>query len=528
MKSSSHKVGWLPGLAALCLAGALTFMSAAPRASGQSTGDPWDAPLNLSHSGAATNPAVVLDSDAVMHVLWQDAFANYVYTRLEGGEWSAPEPTNLHLLFGQLPSQEETRGAQAVVTAAPTPIFLAGPGRYIFAFWITPEGSLYASRVLNREFMDVSAWEETEPIALSVTALAAAIDARGYLHLAYVRTADSATWKAGIYYTRSRNNGRDWSSPTALYESPYFRGLDGDEANISLAAAGTVDAPLVYIAWDERPRKQVLLVKSTDGGVSWEQPLQVAGPAPDSGLDRPFNIRVGATGNSALLVWQSGQPGSACTQFFQSSGDAGASWSAAQLMIEDLSGCAKANEFVAGQLAQPEGSLYLLTNIQGQVFLSAWNGSQWSEPEAQPTLAGFEDPEIYTQVAYDCRRAALFAERLYIVGCDRGGGGDIWVTSRDLKSSIFQFSPPIWSRPVPVTDGSFAVTAAELVATGDGLIHAFFSQRQDPAVYYTRWDGARWSRITSVLRLPAGEVGWLATAAGPGNELFLIARSIRV
>ena len=78
-------------------------------------------------------------------------------------------------------------------------------------------------------------------------------------------------------------------------------------------------------------------------------------------------------------------------------------------------------------------------------------------------------------------------------------------------------------RPLP--SDNLEMEAVELVATGDGLIHAFFSQRQDPAIYYTYWDGELWSRITPVLELPEGEAGWPAIAAGPGNELFLIARN---
>jgi hypothetical protein len=64
-----------------------------------------------------------------------------------------------------------------------------------------------------------------------------------------------------------------------------------------------------------------------------------------------------------------------------------------------------------------------------------------------------------------------------------------------------------------------------MVATADNLVHVFFSKRQDPAIYYTRWDGITWSRTTAVLRVPEGEADWPAIAAGPGDELFLIARS---
>ena len=86
---------------------------------------------------------------------------------------------------------------------------------------------------------------------------------------------------------------------------------------------------------------------STDGGKSWEKPAEVAGPAAESGVTSPFNIQVGATQNSVVLVWQSGQPGGACSQVYQSSNDAGATWSDPQSLIQGLLGCEGVNEFVS-------------------------------------------------------------------------------------------------------------------------------------------------------------------------------------
>ncbi|MGH2522873.1 MAG: hypothetical protein ACRDH2_10260, partial [Anaerolineales bacterium] len=124
-------------------AAALVITSATPRrASAQSTDDPWAVPLNLSHSGAAKNPVILIDSDSTVHVVWQDAFANYVYTHFDGGQWSAPQPTNLHARFGLPASQAATDRSEAPLYTGPNPLFMAGPGRYIFAFWTTPRGSL--------------------------------------------------------------------------------------------------------------------------------------------------------------------------------------------------------------------------------------------------------------------------------------------------------------------------------------------------------------------------------------------------
>jgi len=528
-----HGSARLRRLAALWFAGILIITGAAPqRAAAQSSDEPWATPVNLSHSGAATNPAMVIDSGGVVHVVWGDAGANYAYARLEGGEWSLPRPTELHRLFGlpgsqaaAPPSRGGTGAVQAILQNGPNPMFVAGAGNYSYAFWIRPDGLLFSSRVLNRDLGLLPGWTSTRILSASVASFAAAVDASGTLHLAFYRIEDSLDRPPGIYYTRSTNGGLDWKALTRIYESPYFRTLGEGEANLSLAAGGSLDAPVVYLAWDNRPRKQVFVATSTDGGASWGQPEQVDGPSPDSGSAGPFAIRVGAAGNTAVLVWQKGEPGGTCLQAFQSSADAGNSWSDPQWMIEGLPGCATANEFVVGLEHGARGPLYLLTDNQDQSYLSVWNGSRWSEPQAQQILSGFEEPEIYTPISLGCDRAAGFGERLYVVGCDQGEGGDIWVTSRDIGSASSWFSPQMWTQPAPVSGAELDVSALEMVSTDEGLVHAVFSQRQDPSIYYTRWDGAAWSRITAVLKLPEGETSAPAMAAGPDDELFLIALS---
>jgi hypothetical protein len=523
----SLQSGWMFRLVGLLFASTLFIASITPSwAQAQSTDDPWDKPLNLSHSGVAVNPAIVTDSEGVVHAVWQDDLANYVYTHFDGSQWSAPETTDLDRVF-ELPTPGESTSPQLAIYTGPNPMFVAGPGQSIFAFWISTQGKLLTGSVENANFGDAGAWNYGRVIAPSAASFAVAVDARGEWHLAYVRTVDDSVNPAGIYYTRSQNSGRTWAVPVLLYESPYLRRLGAGEANLSVATTGTEDSLRVYIVWDNRPRKQVLLAQSADGGESWEQPVLISGPASGAGSDGPFDIHVGANQKSVVLVWQSGRPGGACSQIYQSSSDGGATWSDPQPMIEDLLGCAESSEFVTGLANSPEGLLYFLTETKSKVFLLAWNGLQWSKPQAQPILSGFEEPEIYAEVIYGCHRASLLGERLYIIGCDQGQGGDVWVTSRELGSNTSLFTPPVWSQLSPVTTDNLEMEAVELVATDDGLIHAFFSQHQDPAIYYTYWNGELWSRITAVLELPEGEAAWPVIAAAPGNELFLIARNNR-
>ena len=519
MRLESRQSGWVFRLVRLFFSAALFIASITPSwAKAQSTDDPWDKPLNLSHSGIAVNPGFVVDSEGAVHAVWQDDFANYVYTRFDGDQWSAPETTDLNRLF-MLPT---TSRSDLASYTGPNPLFVAGPTQYIFAFWISPEGKLFRSKVKNLNFGDGAAWDSGHLIAPEAASFAVAVDPLGELHMAFLRPVDDAEKPAGIYYTRSTNGGLTWAASVLLYESNYLRRLGEGGANLSLATTGTEDALSIFVAWDNAPRKQVLLVHSADGGKTWGQPGLVAGPEPGSGSGGPFSIHVGATQKSVVLVWQSGQPGGSCRQVYQSSSDAGATWSDPQTMIENLLGCAQSNEFVTGLANSPGGLLYFLTKTQSQIYLSAWNGRQWSEPQEQPILVGFEEPEIFTKVIYGCHRASLLGKRLYIIGCDQGEGGDVWVTSRDLASNASSSNAPAWSQPLPVTDDTLKIKAVELVATSDDLIHAFFSQHQDSAIYYAYWEGESWSRITPVIELPEGEASSPVIAAGPGNELFLI------
>lgn len=514
--------GWIFRLVGFLFASAVFIASITPSwAFAQSTSDSWSEPVNLSHSGVATNANIVAGSDGLVHAVWQDDLGEYLYSRFEGGQWSTPERTGLNRVFRLPGPAEPVDPFQLANYTGPNPLFITGPDKRIFAFWINPEGRVYVSNVDAQNFKDEVAWGSGRLITPGAAYFAAAVDALGTLHVAFLRTEDDSDNPPGVYYTRSDNNGGGWTKPVRLYESPYLRTLDRGEAHLSITTAEIEDTQRVYIVWDNRPRKEVFLAQSTDEGQTWEQPELVAGPVQNSGLAGPFNVQVGTFRNSVVLIWQNGQPEGPCAQFYKFSRDAGKTWNEPQPMLEDLVGCAQSNEFLAGWPNRPGNPLYLLTETKHQSLLIAWDGRQWSQPQEQPILSGFEEPEIYTEVIYGCHRASLSGKRLYVVGCDQGGGGDVWVTSRDLGSNTSWFSPPAWGQPSTLTRDNPEMRAVELVATGDDLIHAFFSQREERAIYYTYWDGALWSRINPVLELPEGEAGSPVIAAGLENELFL-------
>ena len=184
----SRQCEWMFKLIRLWIAGVLFIASNSPStALAQTTDSTWTEPLNLSHSGVATDPAIVIDSEAVVHAVWQDDLANFIYTQLDGDQWSAPEMTELDRLF-RIPAAGD--GSQLASYAGPNPLFIAGPGPYIFAFWISPEGKLFTSKVTNQNFQHVSAWDPAGAIASDVASFSVTVDSGGEWNLAFLHIVD--------------------------------------------------------------------------------------------------------------------------------------------------------------------------------------------------------------------------------------------------------------------------------------------------------------------------------------------------
>jgi hypothetical protein len=170
----------------------------------------------------------------------------------------------------------------------------------------------------------------------------------------------------GWHLPRSKNSGQIGAVPVLLYESSTSAGwVKAADLSLATAAGRTCCA---YVAWDNRPQAGV------PGAIRGQRGrLGTTGASrgsTDSGSAGPFNIHVGAKQNSVVLAWQSGQPGGACSQIYQSSRDAGATWSDPQPMSDDLLGCAEPNGFVTGLASSPQGPLYFLTETQSEIYLS--------------------------------------------------------------------------------------------------------------------------------------------------------------
>ncbi|MEJ2353901.1 MAG: hypothetical protein P8Y03_29355, partial [Anaerolineales bacterium] len=104
----------------------------------QTANDPWSEPINISHSGAATDPVMVVDSTGTFHLIWLDKFSGPMYTKGDGNNWDSPVPV-------QLPFNSLDPGSQTPVMLAP--VLLSDSSGDIHAFWKDDKYRLFYSHI---------------------------------------------------------------------------------------------------------------------------------------------------------------------------------------------------------------------------------------------------------------------------------------------------------------------------------------------------------------------------------------------
>jgi len=473
-------------VASLCLQGGGDARASAQRAES----DPWTPPVNISESSSTTDPVIVADGSNNVHVVWSDEYAGSVYAHFSDGAWSIP--TAVKFPFdGYFP-------------------VLIGAGDTIHAFWINTQknNSLLHSHALASGFGTRNAWSAPVVISKYVGGFAAEPQKDGHINLAYIFTGEEADRPAGIYYARLGAGGKSWSKPVPLFTSRYYRPVTQKTGHVGISSALENGAETIYVTWDNRAVKRVYLSKSIDQGVTWSPPFEVDGPTASMSSNEPFNLQVQASPpDNVLLVWQSNlQSGVNCTQYYQSSQDGGQTWSDRGKMMEGLVGCAQEIKF----FPLPDGVLSQII-FQDEVYLAAWDGSRWSQPEAQSTLYSFTDPATDEAVRFRCRQSALDASnQLYVVGCDEIGSMDIWATSREVGPMRDWFSQSsTWNEPQLIGKGQAVIQNLKGLMDSMGRFHILWvadDLQQTTAVngslYYTVWDNGAIAIPSKILTSP--------------------------
>jgi hypothetical protein len=168
----------------------------------------WSVPVNISRSGAASQPVVFAAPDGLLQAFWWDRFDGLMTAVRSGEAWSEPLPAQIYVT--------ETVGVKLIsrpLEAMPT--LVADADGRVHAFWQGPADPDTGLRPLlhSRSPLGTVAWNTPDMVADGTIAMEAAALPDGGLALAYIRQARTASGAPGLYVRRLDNQGA-WGRAT--------------------------------------------------------------------------------------------------------------------------------------------------------------------------------------------------------------------------------------------------------------------------------------------------------------------------
>ena len=521
----------------LLLLGFIIFVTNSTYA--QEGDEPWAVPVNLSLSGGATDPRIVVDSTGGLHVLWREDAANsFYYTHVVNGEWANAIP--LEAPFGTIRYLREELGDRfnvGTLTPLYNPELVATQDGRIHAFWLDDLNNLFHSSVSTNDFTNYDSWTYRELISASVSDSSYAVDNEGSIHLIYVNKSDLEGSPAGIYYRRWNVADQTWSEPIAVFESAYFRGALKENLNLQITVGESPgQGSEIYVVLDNRPLEEVVLIRSEDRAATWEEPIIVDRRELEDTTSSvgPSNIQVITTGDQLHMIWTAGHT-SQCQLYHQWSEDGGRTWQQASTLETDFDGCPTNYWLLNGA----NDLFYLLAaTTEGEYYLQAWNGERWSQGEYESLLADFEDPLTRRNVLLGCQQFVVDQENnLVSVGCGSSTDkNDIWLIERPLgqEEDWFPTTLKTWSDPISFAASENALLDPLIFSDDGNLLHIFWIASGDEAstgsnadIYYTSWNGEDWSRQVPLIHLNSNQADELTGLYNSDIGLFLLWRDAK-
>jgi hypothetical protein len=490
---SESRAGWAILLVVIaCIAWSIRFVEDTLAQSGS-----WTEPVNVSRSGAASQPTIAVAPDGILHVLWWDSVEGEKYvhtTNLTATTWS--EVTGVPQVVGKRKVDPETN---KVILVAPLEVRMQSDLRgNVHAFWRDVDNQLLSAQRQG------AGWSSALVLADSALVVDVAIDAKGTLHLLYVRSMNSPGNPSGVYY-RSVTSGANWSVPVLVYASSYFRSAKPEQVHVSVAGNGLGQ---VLAVWDDLEVRRTLYTRSGDNGRTWNSPQLVTGDQADQ-----VSRSMASPQGDFFLLWQ-GAGTSGCGLSQRRSTDGGQSWSAPERVLTDVTRCPGRWSFVPSGESAPtaEGKLWLLGMSQpgsqsvtgGPGILAAWDGKAWSD-SVEVSLA-FRDTASGEEVSLGCLAMALTGGTVGVAGCD--ASGNIWVAHNAVKlEELIPLLKPTWSMPEIISDrqADTSVQSMPALITDDqNRLYSMWSvssveNEPGAALYVAVWDNQRWSRPVRVL-----------------------------
>ena len=480
--------------------------------------DAWTGPVNLSRSGAASLPVIAIAPDGVRQAFWWDTFDGLTTSAFdpEAEAWTAPQPAAI--IIRTVTGEGENVEVTTAPIAAMPHITPDGAG-LVHAFWLGAPSEETGLRSLQHSRLRLGtgptlAWTDPQDLAESVTVWSVArAPGAGTLHLLYVRPTQSDTWPAGLYAKRSTDEGATWSAPVVVLPSVYFRLYTAEQLDLSVVA-GTGDT--VTVAWDDPRLGRPFLVRSTDGGATWSDPVAVE--APDLGPAQPRLFATGDPAQTTYLLWQATRAFGGCELYQQAV--LTETLSAPVRVLADLRTCPEQ----AALYPTGDGALLVAGQGTGSLTLAAWDSAAvdpasgepgvWSVPQALGF--SFDDAETGARVSLGGLQTALAPDdTLVVVGLGTPGqsqeaqAAELWALAGQTAAAAFAFAPPPpWAAPTTVATQVAAATDPAPPATAvdaEGRLHLLWAEPGE-GLRYTQWTPAARAAGTS-----AG--AWRAPAA---------------
>lgn len=260
-------------------------------------------PVNVSGSGEIFSwmpRTVISDADpAQIYILWQEIIfsggshgGEILFARsLDGGRSFSP-PLNLSRSIagdgkGRLSEDFWHNGSLDLAQ---------GPTGDLYAAWTEYEGRLWFARSEDggASFSEPTTVFDGDPLPAGGPALAVGED--GTVHLAWGVGADPA---ADIYYSRSLDGGRSFSTPRAVFESAGHAWAP----DLAVGPEGTVH--LVYADSPEGPLRQYrILYSRSENGARFSDPQELPAVPQEHYVSANFpHIGINGDGRT-LVVWE--------------------------------------------------------------------------------------------------------------------------------------------------------------------------------------------------------------------------------
>ncbi len=462
----------------------------------------WSKPVNLSKSGSASQPRILVNNEGGLQVFWMDEFDGLTTVALPSEFMPGYDPAGW----------SDPRNAaipQADLTTVPD--FLIDSNGLVHAFWQGTKGSLLTARTP----LSAPLWNRPEVVAESAISYQAVLNASGELTVVYVRTANTPDTPPGVYV--QRRLAKFWGFPIPVYTSIYFRSLTREQAPLSLVDNGL---GTYFLAWDEPVLGKAFYSLSVDPGQAWSTP-----EAFSQAETLPANPMVAVLPDHSLLrLWKSDQargcglvqqtlyplaPETVTAVLAITSTQPLALWSDPMPVFEKARICPQGGRLWPDPVSG--GLLWVWGQGTDTLNLSAWKPAmqEWSEPQA--LTFSFDDAETGRSVQLGDLQAVQAGEKLVVAGVD-AELGDVWImvtASAALELAYPPESP--WAAPQLLTQSAQYPASPIMAADSLGRLHLVWSQAgassaPGTSLAYARYDGQNLTRAIEIVRAAAGEI----------------------